>query len=188
MQIAVWSRPAVTGSYMTQGRLFDNGVLVAHTDMEIDKIVGEYSVNWCGDEYVVSVSDSLSQEPTMAEEKYTVMVGNVSDGLKAYGPFSLKEAEECMSGHSSPAIIMTLHPDLFVEKKREQEQEQEQEKQEAVPVMIPLLEELRDTLRTAARWVTAVEESLPEGTAAREEAFSLVNDLYGIANKYPANS
>ncbi len=87
----------------------------------------------------------------MSEKNYTVMVGNVSDGMKAYGPFSLKEADECMSGHSSPAIVMTLHPDPFVEKKREQEQE----KQEAVPVKIPLTEEQRDTLRAALRMCPA---------------------------------
>lgn len=115
MQITVWSRPVPQGGYITQGHLYDGDVRVAHTDMEIDKIVGEYSANYGGHEYVVNVYDHPDQEPPVTKSAtddlrpeydssklqrqpaiegtgpYLVVLGNALKSFEFYGPFKTLE-------------------------------------------------------------------------------------------------
>jgi len=102
------------------------------------------------------------------EKKYAVLSGNVSDGFTLYGPFDLRESDSFCSSTSGHTMVMTLHPDPDVPVK---------------PVTrkpADLLEQEKEAIRNAARWLSAVESSLPPGTVARGEVFSLVNALYSI--------
>jgi len=104
------------------------------------------------------------------EKKYAVLAGNVSDGFTLYGPFDLRECDSFCSSTSGHTMVMTLHPDPDVPVKP------------IAPKPAELLEQEKEVVSNAARWLISVGSSLPRGTAAREEVFSLINDLGSIAN------
>jgi len=99
MQIVVWSRPVTGGGYLTQGQLYDGDIVVAYSDTQVNKILGEYSARFGLNEYVVRVVDSNQPEAElMAIEQdkqaiaesigpYLIVHGDAIKGFTFYGPF-----------------------------------------------------------------------------------------------------